>query len=471
MIFNSLDFVFFIITLLAGYWLLPQRAQNILLLVASYIFYGYVQPWLLLLIISKTLVTYVCAIQIDKNTLHKKVYLIISIVFSILLLGVFKYFNFFIDNFYTITHILKMNINIEVIRIALPAGISFYTFQGIGYTIDVNRGQVKASKSLIDFALFVAFFPQLVAGPIERAGNLLLQIQASRKVSPILFMNGFTLLMWGFFKKVVVADNVATICNKLFLLKETNFAFVWVGVFAFSIQIYADFSAYTDIARGCSRLLGFELLENFRQPYFSKSISEFWRRWHISLSYWFRDYLYIPLGGSRVGVVKSFIVLMITFFVTGLWHGARWTFIIWGCYFGLLITVHRIIKRIRPAKKGTIVSELAKIAFTYLLVCIGWLLFREHSVQAIFQDLSYSPFQLNKNDITTAIYLFMMVSIYALPLIFYDIYCNFFKQHYPYVSWGQLQTTIMQTGIVTVLFLFILILHSPLSSAFIYFQF
>ena len=265
---------------------------------------------------------------------RRKWWLVLSLISNLSVLGFFKYFNFFVDSVQAGLAALGMNTSLPVLQVVLPVGISFYTFQSLSYTIDVYRGRLRACRSLLDFALFVAFFPQLVAGPIERAEALVPRVLSSRVFNLVVARDALVLMAWGFFKKLVIADNVGVIANRVFSMKDPGFEMLWAGVFAFGVQIYADFSAYTDIARGTARWLGFDLMKNFDHPYVAVSPSDFWRRWHISLSSWFRDYLYIPLGGSRHGLPRTLLNVMITFVISGLWHGAAWNFVLWGTFHG-----------------------------------------------------------------------------------------------------------------------------------------
>ena len=266
MIFHSLDFVVFFIVVTAVYWRLPQRGQNVLLLVASYFFYGYVHPWFLILIASSTVIDYLSARGMERRPDRRRAFMAISIVSNFGMLGFFKYFNFFVDNLHAVLEAAGLHVGLPVLRVILPVGISFYTFQAMSYTVDVFRGELRARRSLLDVAVFISFFPHLVAGPIQRASYLLPQVEERRRFSLPKATSGFYLMVWGFFKKLVIADNVGVIANKVFALSDPSFEVLWAGVFAFAIQIYADFSAYTDIARGSSRWLGFELTENFDHP-------------------------------------------------------------------------------------------------------------------------------------------------------------------------------------------------------------
>ena len=340
-IFHSLEFLAFFIITLAVYWALPLRAQNVLLLVASYVFYGWVHPWFVTLIFATTLIDYWSARGMTMCPERKKAFLWLSIVTNLGLLGFYKYFGFFVDNVAAAAAALGWRSRTMRFAWLLPVGISFYTFQSMSYTIDVYRGHAPARTRFVDFAAFVSFFPQLVAGPIMRATNLLPQFERERPFSAAAARDATVLIVWGFFKKLVIADNVGVIANKVFALAAPGFFVLWAGVFAFAIQIYADFSAYTDIARGVARWFGFDLIRNFERPYLATGPGDFWRRWNISLSTWFRDYVYIPLGGSRRGPWRQAANILITFLVSGLWHGASWNYVLWGAYHGALLVIAR----------------------------------------------------------------------------------------------------------------------------------
>jgi D-alanyl-lipoteichoic acid acyltransferase DltB (MBOAT superfamily) len=305
LIFHSVDFLVFFVAVTAIYWLLPHRGQNLLLLVTSYFFYGYVHPWFLLLIATSTVIDYCAARGMEAWPRHRRQFMALSVISNFGMLGLFKYFNFFAENVAAVLHAAGLSVSGPVLRIVLPVGISFYTFQAMSYTIDVYCGELRARRSLLDLAVFISFFPHLVAGPIQRATYLLPQVESNRRFSVEQARSGFMLICWGFLKKLVIADNVGVLANKVFALADPTFYLLWAGVFAFAIQIYADFSAYTDIARGTSRWLGFELTENFRHPYLARSPADFWSRWNISLATWFRDYVYIPLGGSARRALRS----------------------------------------------------------------------------------------------------------------------------------------------------------------------
>jgi alginate O-acetyltransferase complex protein AlgI len=428
-IFHSLDFVVFFVAIAAAYWLLPHRGQNALLLVASYFFYGYVHPWFLILIAASTFIDYCAARGMEALPQHRLRFLWLSIISNFGMLGFFKYFNFFAENVAAALAAAGLTVSEPSLRILLPVGISFYTFQAMSYTIDVYRGELRARQSLLDLAVFISFFPHLVAGPIQRASYLLPQVEGARRFSPALARSGFVLICWGFFKKLVIADNVGVIANKVFGLADPTFYILWAGVFAFAIQIYADFSAYTDIARGTSRWLGFELTQNFDHPYMARSPADFWRRWNISLSSWFRDYVYIPLGGSRDGRWRWARNVMVTFLLSGFWHGASWNYVLWGFYHGVLLVITRARStghpsaNVSPNLSPNLNNDarprwlaVPQIAGMFCLTMIGWLLFRETELSAIVRDLTLSPFGVPELDRRTGLYLFVLASIYSLPL-------------------------------------------------------
>ncbi len=385
MLFNSLPFLGFIAVVFLIYPWLNHRRQNIFLLVASYFFYGYWDWRFTFLLLGNTIVNFWVGDRIYASTSlkQKKLYLSISIAVNLGILGFFKYFNFFINSADNLLQALGLNPHISVLHIILPVGISFYTFQAMSYVIDIYRGTLKPTESFVDFALFKAFFPQLVAGPIERARNLLPQISKPRQIMLQNILTGLNLVLLGYFKKVAIADTLAPIVENIFASPGTmSGGQLWTGVYAFTFQIYGDFSGYTDIARGIARILGFELILNFNAPYLSRNIAEFWRRWHISLSSWLRDYLYISMGGNRRGKARTYANLMITMFLGGLWHGAAWTFVIWGLLHGIYLACHRIIIGDRKldlswsrAVPGWIV-DIIKIFFTFHIVALTWVFFR-----------------------------------------------------------------------------------------------
>jgi len=449
----------------------------VFLLGASYFFYGYVHPWFLILIASSTLVDYCAARSMEAWPERRRQLLLLSVVSNFGMLGIFKYFNFFVENVHAVLTSLGIAVSQPALRIVLPVGISFYTFQAMSYTIDVYRGELRARRSLLDVAVFISFFPHLVAGPIQRASYLLPQVESTRRFSLEKARSGFLLICWGFFKKLVVADNVGVIANKVFALADPSFWLLWSGVFAFAIQIYADFSAYTDIARGTSRWLGFELTENFDHPYFARSPADFWRRWNISLSSWFRDYVYIPLGGSRVGDALWVRNVLTTFLLSGLWHGASWNYLLWGLYHGLLLIATRAGRTSRqPAGVTSRWLTVAQIATMFLLTNIGWLLFRESSLAAIAHDLTLSPFKGSALDRQSAEYLFILAFLYSVPLWIQSLWVELHRGETdkarqpaaPRAAWARLAFQGAACGLA---FAAILVLRSRTSLDFIYFHF
>tara|TARA_R110002111_G_scaffold142184_1_gene208192 strand:+ start:781 stop:2223 length:1443 start_codon:yes stop_codon:yes gene_type:complete len=393
MLFNSIDFAIFLPIVFLLYWFIAQKnlkLQNLLIIVASYIFYGWWDYRFLALIVFSSLLDYSIGLGLSKyeDKTKRKALLILSLCVNLGFLGFFKYYNFFLDNFIDAFSLFGKSISIQGLNIILPVGISFYTFQTLSYTIDVYRKKLEPTKDILSFLAFVSFFPQLVAGPIERASNLLPQFYKKREFNYSNAIDGMRQILWGLFKKVVVADNCATFANQIFDNYPDQSASTLVfGVLFFTFQIYGDFSGYSDIAIGTSRLFGFNLMRNFAFPYFSRDIAEFWRRWHISLSTWFRDYLYIPLGGSRGGTSMKIRNTFIIFIVSGFWHGANWTFIIWGflnaLYFLPIMLLNRNRVNTNNVAEGRLFPtfvEFRQITFTFLLTMLAWVFFRAPSV-------------------------------------------------------------------------------------------
>lgn len=393
MLFNSLDFALFLPVVFLLYWYVVNqklKLQNLLILTASYIFYGWWDYRFLSLIFFSTIVDFSVGIQLNRTTsaYRRKVLLWLSIITNIGMLGFFKYYNFFLENFRQAFSFLGEEISAGSLNIILPVGISFYTFQTLSYTIDIYKKRLEPTQDFISFAAFVSFFPQLVAGPIERARNLLPQFQQHRNFSYQKAADGLRQILWGLFKKVVIADTCAEYVNQIFANSgEYSGGTLAVGAILFAFQIYGDFSGYSDIAIGTARLFGFNLMRNFAYPYFSRDIAEFWRRWHISLSTWFRDYLYIPLGGSRGRSVRVIRNILIIFIVSGFWHGANWTFIVWGLlnsvfFIPLLLSgSHR--KNTGIVAAGRLVPSLkdfSRILITFGLTTLAWVFFRAESL-------------------------------------------------------------------------------------------
>jgi D-alanyl-lipoteichoic acid acyltransferase DltB (MBOAT superfamily) len=406
MLFNSFDFAVFLPVVFLAYWYASRGSifrQNLILLVASYIFYGWWDWRFLTLIAFSSAVDYYVGrgLAATEDPTRRKRLLAASLVTNLGLLAFFKYFNFFIHNAQEVFRFFGSQATLWSLSIALPVGISFYTFQTLSYSIDVYKKRLTPASDPIAFFAFVSFFPQLVAGPIERATNLLGQFQTPRRFDPEAAYDGMRQILWGLFKKLVVADNCAPLVSKIFASYQIcNGATLWIGTFLFAFQIYCDFSGYSDIAIGTARLFGFNLMQNFAFPYFSRDIAEFWRRWHISLSTWFRDYLYIPLGGSRGGTSKKVRNTMIIFLVSGFWHGANWTFLVWGALNGLYF-LPLLLGGKNRTHLGTVaegrwfpsIRESTQIAFTFASTLVAWVFFRAPNVSAAITIVSvmFSP--------------------------------------------------------------------------------
>ncbi|MFC1510037.1 MBOAT family O-acyltransferase [Candidatus Omnitrophota bacterium] len=406
MLFNSFEFLCFFIVVYSLYVLLHKQHkwQNKLLLVASYVFYGSWDWRFLSLIVISTIVDYFCGIYIDAsdNEKTRKQFLFLSVFCNLSMLGFFKYFNFFITSFCSFLKPLGISQTPGLLNVVLPVGISFYTFQTLSYTIDIYRKQLKPTRRFWDFALFVSFFPQLVAGPIERAKRLLPQILEPRVLSWSQFQEGCFLIFWGLFEKIFIAGSLAKIVDAVFATSAPyEGGAVLVAVYAFAFQIFCDFDAYSNIARGLAKCMGIELMINFNLPYFAVNPREFWQRWHISLSTWLRDYLYIPLGGNARGTLMLYRNLFLTMLLGGLWHGAAWTFVLWGIYQGALLIGHRFIRTYfypgqEKMPKNAFVM-LLKMGIFFQLVCVGWLIFRAQSVSQLGEMLWAVLTQFNFN--------------------------------------------------------------------------
>lgn len=393
MLFNSIGFLIFLPIVFILYWFVFRKKyqhQNLMLLVASFYFYACWDWRFLFLLMFSIGLDFVSGLQIEKSKTKKEAtfWLTLSIVINLGFLGFFKYYNFFAESFADLLSGFGFTVNVWLLNIVLPVGISFYTFHGLSYVIDIYKKRIKAETNFIDYALFVSYFPLLVAGPIERATHLLPQIQKKRVFNYEQAADGMRQILWGFFKKMVIADNCAPLVNEIFTNYQTEGpANLLMGAVLFAFQIYGDFSGYSDIALGVSRLFGIELLKNFAFPYFSRDIAEFWRRWHISLSSWFRDYLYIPLGGSKGGLMMKVRNTFIIFLVSGFWHGANWTFIIWGglnaLYFMPLLLADKNRQNLEVVAMDRLLpsfKEFFKILLTFGLTCFAWIFFRAESV-------------------------------------------------------------------------------------------
>ena len=433
MLFNSLEFALFLPIVFTLYWFVfskDKRIQNAFIVLASYLFYGWWDWTFLSLILLSTLVDFNIGRALAKRSAPKtrEILLLTSIIVNLGLLGFFKYYNFFVESFIDAFSFFGVNINGRTLNIILPVGISFYTFQTLSYTIDVYRGRLEPTKDFIAFSAFVCFFPQLVAGPIERATNLLPQFHTNRIFDYHKAVEGMRQILWGLVKKVVIADNCAEFADIIFATyPDQNGSTLWLGAVFFTFQIYGDFSGYSDMAIGTSKLFGFDLKRNFATPYFSRDIAEFWRRWHISLSTWFRDYLYIPLGGSKGSTLFKLRNTFIIFLVSGFWHGANWTFVAWGAinalYFVPLLLTKRNRTHIDIVAKGDkypTIQELFQMLTTFFITVVAWVFFRSDSIKNSFEYLSImfskttfeAPFvEQGHNAMMIAIYLAVFIII------------------------------------------------------------
>ncbi len=401
MLFNSISFAVFLGIVFMLYWFAAGknlRWQNILLLAASYFFYGCWDYRFLLLLLFSTALDYFTGLQIDRagSGSTRKAWLLISVIINLGLLGFFKYYNFFIEGFTALFHAVGYTPGRWTLQLILPVGISFYTFHGLSYVFDIYRKKISPTRQFIDYAVFVGFFPLLIAGPIERATHLLPQVQRPRYFDRASATDGLRQILWGLFKKMVVADGCAIYVNMVFAdARHFPGSALLLGAVLFAFQIYADFSGYSDIAIGTGRLLGFDLLRNFAYPYFSRDIAEFWRRWHISLTSWFRDYLYIPLGGSKNGKTKTIRNILLVFLVSGFWHGANLSFICWGAlhalYFLPLLLTNRNRKNLHTVAQGKFfpsIRETFSMLVTFGLVCFAWIFFRAENLSQAFVYIS-----------------------------------------------------------------------------------
>ena len=489
MLFTTLDFLIFFIFILALLFIIKHRKfQHIFLLIASYFFFYYSSNYLIILLIVSTLLDFYVgkAIWNTVDVTKKKIFLIVSLVGNLGLLGFFKYSDFAILQFNYLGEQFNLASNIPFLNLALPIGISFYTFQTMSYTIDIYRGKLKPSQTLREFALFVTFFPQLVAGPIVRASEFLPQLReklqksgTNQKIKQIIFENsnlklGITLIIIGFFKKMFFADNIAPIANEIFSNPYGLESFtIIIGAIAFGLQIYGDFSGYTDIAIGAALILGFKLPINFNKPYFATSPSDFWRRWHISLSTWLRDYLYIPLGGNKKGSKLTYANLMIVMFLGGLWHGASWNYVIWGVLHGSYLAIHKILVNKFPRLVNNIFFEtksgkILSIFVTQYLIFLAWIAFRVKDVDAIMY--SFTKYILLDFEFANTIE-FILVHKLAILIMCLFIIFNFIsyrKNMKETISNLKLKYWIL---ILVMPILLILLFYDATPNDFIYFQF
>lgn len=459
MTFQSLEYALLLIAVFSMYWFLSRRYQNVLLLAASYVFYSYVDMRMALLLGGYTLVSYFAARRISEDPANSKRYVIGAAVVSLGTLAVFKYAGFFVESTSVALDSVGLASFDSTLKIILPIGISFYTFQSLGYVIDVYKSRADARTNLIDTALFISFFPQLVAGPIERASRLFPQLEQRRTFNPERTMSGLSLLSWGLFKKLVIADNIGLIVDNIFSANDPGSSMLWVGTLAFGIQILTDFSGYTDIARGSARLFGIELSLNFRHPWLASSPADFWRRWHITLSEWLRDYVYIPLGGNKKGNRRTAINLVMTFALGGLWHGAAWNFVVWGLLHAALISVWRAASTLNVRS-----HRIFSTTVTFFAISAIWLAFREGDISYIADNIVSTGLE---NQLASALGITGL--LYSLPIwlhalvdrrAFTDIWTR-----------NDVSKTVAYTAITFTSFIAILILRAETSAEFIYFRF
>lgn len=479
MLFNSIEFIIFLPIVFILYWFIlkPLKWQNLLIVIASYIFYGWWNWKFLILIAFTTLCSYLSGILLERynnSKTYKRFICGSNIFLNLAILAYFKYCNFFGENFTILLNKLGFNVDWITLDILLPVGISFYTFQALSYTIDVYRKKILPTHDVIAFFAFISFFPQLVAGPIERATNLLPQFLKPRTFNYALAVDGMRQILWGAFKKIIIADNCAIAVNEYFGNYQHYDGFnLFLGAVFFTFQIYGDFSGYSDMAIGTARLFGMDLMRNFNFPYFSRDIAEFWRRWHISLTTWFRDYIYIPLGGSRCNKWKVARNTLIIFLVSGLWHGANWTFICWGIYHAILFFPLFILNKNRKytdiVAKGKIfpsMKELCQIIITFLLVVIGWILFRAENITQAWNYIYHlittfhvSPIAIGRRNL---LFILVLLSVEWLQRG---------KQHGLQISEdGILSFRIIRWSLYYIL-IGIILLYAGNHSNFIYFQF
>ncbi|TBX68366.1 MBOAT family protein [Flavobacterium silvisoli] len=478
MLFNSISFALFLPIVFFLYWFVTQknlRNQNLLLLVSSYFFYACWDWRFLFLLIFSTVLDYYTGLKMSEAQSRgaKKFWLWLSVSINLGFLGFFKYYNFFAESFAEAVANLGFHVDTWTLKIILPVGISFYTFHGLSYVIDIYNNKIKAEKSFIDYSVFVSFFPLLVAGPIERATHLLPQIQKPRIFDYAQAVDGLKQILWGLFKKIVIADQCAKYVNLIFNHSgEYSGSTLWVGAVLFAFQIYGDFSGYSDIALGTARLFGIDLLRNFAFPYFSRDIAEFWRRWHISLSTWFRDYLYIPLGGSRGDTTTKVRNTFIIFLVSGFWHGANWTFIIWGLLNALyimpsiLFNTHRNnLDIVATGRVFPTVKELLSMLVTFTLTVLAWVFFRSETVSGAFHFVG----TMFSGSLFTLPEVFPKLQI-LLVLFFLAIEWMGRQQQYAIATLGLQKPKAVRYAFYYMLILMIVVFNGN-SQQFIYFQF
>jgi len=470
MVFHSSEFLIFLLTIFLCYWGLGKnfKTQNKLLLAASYFFYGWWDWRFLFLLLFSSLLDYVVGLNINKSNDNKRNWLMLSIICNIAVLSFFKYFNFFIESFQVMAAFLGFAPNEFTLSIILPVGISFYTFQSLSYTIDIYRGSLKPTKNLVSFLAFISFFPQLVAGPIERASNLLPQIEGQRKFHIDLFNEGVLQILVGLFRKIVIADTLAIYVDSVFATPQLFGATtILLASFFFAFQIYYDFAGYSDMAIGIAKLFGFRFHQNFALPYFSKSVTSFWRKWHISFSTWLRDYIYIPLGGNRNGLKRTYFNVVVTMLVGGLWHGAAWSFVLWGGLHGIVLAIEKWLGSKRWKFANGNLNWFGYI-YSFSLIVVLLIIFRSNSLEATLvcaESLSQFTFELPFIGDASVMGKSIVVLTFGLAL---DAWLKFKS-----VDLENLGSCLPYTGLVSlsVVILIITVLFYSGSNSFIYFNF
>lgn len=471
MLFNSIAFLLFFPIFLIVFFNLHGKYRLLFTLASSYLFYGWWDYRFLFLIILSTMVNFyfgvLCNRIINKNSL--KLVLWANLVFNLGMLAIFKYLNFFIDSFYKTFTLLGLKADVPTLNIILPVGISFFTFQGLSYVLDVYWGKIKPEKKFLNLAVYISLFPQLVAGPIVRASDFLPQLRKDSKFSNSRFFKGFELMLFGYFQKVVIADSIAPVVDRLLASpgNETSISLLF-GVFLFSFQIYCDFSGYSLIAIGCGRIMGYDFGVNFNRPYLARDFSDFWRRWHISLSSWLRDYLYIPLGGNRKGSKRTSINLLLTMLLGGLWHGASWNFVVWGGLHGFFLIFQRFFKHIE-IKENNYIFIILKIFIVNILVCFTWIFFRadsfEYALSIISNIVDFDGLSILN---VPSKFLVLKALILILCLFIIEIYNEFFynKKHNMIIN--SFSSKILRASFILLL---ILVMGTFNGNSFVYFQF
>ena len=455
MLFNSFIYLLFFPAVCLVYYIIPHKIRWFFLLLVSYFFYMNWEPVYALLIGLSTVITYLCAYQFDlvKNKRTRKILLISSVILNFGILFLFKYYNFITDSVFELLTNFGLRVHFPEFKLLLPVGISFYTFQAVGYSIDVYHKKLDHEKHFGKYALFVSFFPQLVAGPIERAKNLLPQFSSEVKFSYSKAIEGSKLIIWGYFMKVVVADRLSIYVDLIYNNAEMHSSIsLIVATIFFAFQIYCDFAGYSNIAIGSAKILGFDLMTNFRRPYFAKNVSDFWSRWHISLSTWFKDYVYIPMGGNRVSKRRKFFNLLLTFVVSGLWHGANWTFVIWGALNGVFQVVLSIFKLKKIRKKSKFIS-LFNVIITFVLINFTWIFFRANNLSdaiLIIERIFTKTGALFIGDNSVFIYCILGITILLIKDIYDELNLNLAftkKKSYKYLWYTSLVLLILMIGV------------------------